>query len=182
MELDFALLADGVSPRPDGKIDIFGAGVDTVFTASVPARHTRLALMLRFALLEDADFERNHSMAVVLRSSDGQELARAGGEFGADEEARARRTVTDWITVNVVLYFDNVVFPAYGRYGHQMRRRGISEQEVDAVLAAPEITYPSTEQGRTVQVRTIGNRRIAVVTTDADPEVVITAFNQLDEI
>jgi hypothetical protein len=62
-----------------------------------------------------------------------------------------------------------------------MARRRITEEEVDQVLAAPELSYPSPTPGRHVYVRTVGDRRIAVVVFDADRDRVITTFDQLSE-
>jgi hypothetical protein len=62
-----------------------------------------------------------------------------------------------------------------------MEKRGISLDEVEAVLDAPDITYPSNTPGRHVYVRTLDLRRIAVVVSDDDHELVITAFNQLEQ-
>jgi hypothetical protein len=60
-----------------------------------------------------------------------------------------------------------------------MARRNISEEDVEAVLAHPESSYPSSEPGRQVLVRNIGNRRIAVVVLTAEMDRVITTFDQL---
>jgi len=61
----------------------------------------------------------------------------------------------------------------------QMARRNISEEEVEQVLDSPDISHPSKEPGRHVYVRTIGDRRIAVVVFDAERDRVITTFDQL---
>src|SRR5438093_172299 len=50
VDFDFAILADGVAQRPDGKLDIFGAGFDTIYAAAVPARHHQIAFALRLFL------------------------------------------------------------------------------------------------------------------------------------
>ncbi len=50
MELDHAILADGASNRPDGKLDIYGAGFDTLFAPSVPTTHPQMALVLRLLM------------------------------------------------------------------------------------------------------------------------------------
>jgi hypothetical protein len=63
----------------------------------------------------------------------------------------------------------------------QMARRRISESDVEQVLAAPELSYPSHTSGRHVFVRNIDGRRIAVVVDAADHEVVITTFDQLTD-
>jgi hypothetical protein len=63
----------------------------------------------------------------------------------------------------------------------QMARRNISEEEVEQVLAAPEISYLSTVPVRLVLIRTIGDRRIGVVVFDAERDRVITTFDQLSD-
>ena len=47
MKIDYALLADGAVVRPDGKLDLFGAGFDTISAPAVPAIHSRLMIVLR---------------------------------------------------------------------------------------------------------------------------------------
>ncbi len=80
MELDFAILADGVQHRPDGKLDIFGAGFDTIFAPSVPALHARLVVALRFLLSQDDEPE-GQRIEVAVEGPDGEVLARAEGEI-----------------------------------------------------------------------------------------------------
>jgi hypothetical protein len=62
----------------------------------------------------------------------------------------------------------------------QMQKRQISEQDARDVLANPDASYPSPS-GRQVFVRTIGTRRLAVVVDPYDLELVITAYDQLEE-
>ncbi len=64
MQLDYAILADGVSTRPDGKFDISGAGWDTIHADAVPATHARLTLVVRL-LISRAEAEHPHSLIVV---------------------------------------------------------------------------------------------------------------------
>ena len=116
MELDFAILADGVVNRPDGKMDIYGAAWDTLFAPAVPAVHPQLTFAVRI-LASKHEVEAAHELRVVLQGADGQELARAEGSLPPleDEQAQAipagRR-----IGVGLVLNFRSVVFPEYGSY------------------------------------------------------------------
>jgi hypothetical protein len=116
MELDFAVLADGVTPRPDGKLDIFGAGFDTIHAESVPARHPRLTLAVRI-LVSRHESEHEHRLDVVLQGADGAELARAHAQVPAmPVEVREQIAPGRKVGVGMVLNFDGVVFPAFGDY------------------------------------------------------------------
>lgn len=64
----------------------------------------------------------------------------------------------------------------------QMRRRGISQSDVEEVLHEYESSYPSRNKRRTCFVKQIDERRIEVVAVITDTKtIVVTAFNQLDE-
>src|SRR5689334_11364252 len=80
MELDFAVLADKVTARSDNKLDILGAGFDTIFTPGVPARHERLVLAVRI-LISRHEGEHDHRLDVILSAADGEELARAHADL-----------------------------------------------------------------------------------------------------
>jgi hypothetical protein len=86
-ELDYLLLADGATQRPDGKIDIFGAGFDTIFASSTPVRHQQLSIVLRM-LLTMHEAENAHRLELILMSEDGPE-ARGGAPRPA---VRGRRS------------------------------------------------------------------------------------------
>jgi hypothetical protein len=116
VELDFALLADGVSHRPDGKLDIYGAGYDTILGPSVPVQHPRLMVALR-VLISREEAGQRHEVDVILREVAGHgELARAHAEIasipGADQAIPADRLAG----IGMLLGFENVVFPEYGAY------------------------------------------------------------------
>jgi hypothetical protein len=81
VDLDFAVLADAVVARPDGKLDIMGAGFDTVFAPAGPAQHSRLVLAVR-VLLSRHETEHEHRLDVVVQAADGAELARGTGPCG----------------------------------------------------------------------------------------------------
>jgi hypothetical protein len=63
----------------------------------------------------------------------------------------------------------------------QMAARGISEQDVEQVLANYDSTYPS-RSGRQTYVRELADgRRIAVIVEPYDHELVVTTFDQLHQ-
>jgi hypothetical protein len=116
MDLDFAVLADGVTQRPDGKLDIYGAGFDTVHAPNVPALHPRLVLAIRL-LLSRHEMEHEHRLDVILSGADGDELARAhGGLTALDEEQRTNIPPGRQAGIQLILNFDNVIFPEFGAY------------------------------------------------------------------
>jgi hypothetical protein len=116
MDVDFALLADGVAQRPDGKLDIFGAAIDIIFAPQTPAMHPQLSLVLRI-LVTRHEAENPHTIDVILLSADGAEIARARGETTPltaeqlDAVPAGRR-----IALQAVLAFANLVFPTHGSY------------------------------------------------------------------
>lgn len=116
VEFDYAILADGVTARPDGKLDIYGAGWDTVYAVGVPAQHSRMTLAAR-VLLSVHEAAHSHQMDVILQESDGDELARVTGRLEAvPEEQRSAIPAGRKIGLGLVLNFDNVVFPHFGSY------------------------------------------------------------------
>lgn len=116
MEIDYAILADGVNLRPDGKLDIYGAAWDTIWAGSVPAQHPRMTLAAR-VLVSSHEARHSHNLKVVLQDADGAELANAEGELEAlTDEQRAAVPAGRKIGLGVVLNFVNVVFPHYGSY------------------------------------------------------------------
>lgn len=116
MELDYAILADGVTPRPDGKIDVYGAAWDTLFASAVPAVHPQISLAVR-VLVSRHEAEHPHALDVVLQAADGAELARATGSIDpVTPEVRETIPAGRQIGFGLVLNFRNVVFPDYGAY------------------------------------------------------------------
>lgn len=116
MEVDFALLTDGVSQRPDGKFDLFGAGFDTIFAPATPARHASLTLAIRI-LLTRQEAQNPHRIQVFLLHADGAEIARVEGQMTAlpaevvDTLPAGRR-----IAIVPLLQFNGLVFPTFGPY------------------------------------------------------------------
>lgn len=116
MELDHAILADVVSHRPDGKLDIHGAGFDTVFASSTPAVHPRLDLAIR-VLFSIHEVESAHTLLVVLLTADGDELARMQADVAPmPAEQRPPVPAGHRIGLGFVLSIANVLFPDFGTY------------------------------------------------------------------
>jgi hypothetical protein len=114
VDLDFAVLADAVVARPDGKLDVMGAGFDTVYAAAVPARHARLVLAVR-VLLSRHETEHAHRLDVVIQGADGAELARGQGDLQRlPDEARKQIRPGHQFGLGMVINFDDIVFPSYG--------------------------------------------------------------------
>jgi hypothetical protein len=116
VDLDYAMLADGVTPRPDGKLDIYGAGWDTIWTADVPTVHARLVLALRL-LISRTEAEHPHKLDVIIQTADGTEIGRAGGSLDAmPAEGRQQIPAGRKAGLAMVMNFENLVFPAFGDY------------------------------------------------------------------
>jgi hypothetical protein len=115
--LDHIILADGAVQRPDGKMDIFGAGLDTVYAHTVPALHPQLAVVVRAGLSRE-ELERPQVLDVVVSDPSESEIARAHAELLPlpDSPARAGVSFGDLVPIGVVVAFSNLVFPAYGTY------------------------------------------------------------------
>ena len=116
MDLDFALLADGVTQRSDGKLDIYGAGFDSIVAPGLPARHARLVLAAR-VLVSRHEAEHAHRIDVILQAADGTEIARAHGAIEPlDDEQRSEIPAGRQVGLGLVLNFEDLVFPEHGVY------------------------------------------------------------------
>lgn len=116
MEVDFAVLADGIAPRPDGKLDIFGAAFDTIWAMQVPARHTSMSLVIRL-LITRQEAENPHSIDVFVMHADGQEIARVHAEVNAvPTEVIEQLPAGRRFGLIPILQFGNLEFPTFGPY------------------------------------------------------------------
>jgi hypothetical protein len=110
VDLDFAILADGVTPR-QGKLDIQGAGWDTIYAADAPAVHARLVLALRL-LISRTEAEHAHRLEVIIQGADGLEIGRAVGEMQPlPPEARAEIPAGRQAGVAMVMNFPAARLP-----------------------------------------------------------------------
>lgn len=116
VELDFAIMADGVGPRPDGKLDIYGAGWDTIYAATAPVQHSQFALVAR-VLLSSVELESSHQLVVLLHGADGQEIARAVGDVeSVPDDQRETIPADRKVGIGLILTFQSLVFPEHGAY------------------------------------------------------------------
>lgn len=115
MQLDFAVIADGVQQRPDGKLDIFGAGFDTILAPTAPARHLRIVVVLR-VLITRAEAGRHHTIDVILRPVGGEGVANAHAELGPIPGAADIIPKDRLAGIGMNLAFNEVVFPDFGAY------------------------------------------------------------------
>jgi len=116
MEIDHVILADVISQRPDGKIDLHGVGWDTVFASTLPATHPRMDLAIRF-LLSPHEMEAAHHVVVTLISADGAELIRMDADVQPmSPDARATIPAGRRIGIGMILNMSGVTFPEYGDY------------------------------------------------------------------
>ena len=136
MDVDLALLADAATVDGSGKLNILGV-FDRLGTSSFPARHPRMALVLRFAAgLNEAGV---HDVGIVLRDPDGEEVVRLTGEMQLDPGPGA---MTEGIRVPHVLYMDGLIFARPGRYAFDVEVDGIHQ------AAIPLSVYGATPPAR----------------------------------
>lgn len=138
MELDYLVLADVVSPRPDGKLDIHGVGWDTVFAAAVPATHPRMDVAVR-VLLSVHETEHPHQAVLKLVGQDGPELGRVTADIQPlTDEDRAAIPAGRRVGIGLVLTLAGTVFPAYGAYHLVLTWDGTEPREpLRLFVAAP---------------------------------------------
>lgn len=143
MELDHLVLADVISPRPDGKLDLNGVGWDTIVAGAVPVTHPRMDVAVRF-LLSAHELEAPHTVVLKLVGQDGEELARITAEITpmSPEERRAvpagRR-----VGVGIVMSLAGVTFHAYGPHQLVLTWDGTEVREPLRLFVAPPPTPPS---------------------------------------
>ena len=113
MQLDFAIIADGAQHRPDGKLDIYGAGFDTILAASAPARHPRITIVVR-VLITQAEARREHTIDVILRPVGGEAIAHAHAGFDPVPGAPNVIPKGRLAGIGMNLGFNDVVFPESG--------------------------------------------------------------------
>lgn len=137
MEIDHLILADLVSPRPDGKIDINGAGWDTLVAAAVPTTHPRMDVVLR-VLLSRHEVESPHKLLVTLVDADGSELTRIEGDVQAlPEDQRAALPAGRRVGIGAILTLAGVTFPAYGTYQLAVLWDGTEQRAISLFVERP---------------------------------------------
>lgn len=115
MEVDLALLCDAATVDGSGKLNILGV-FDRLNVTSFPARHGRMALVLRFrGTVADAG---EHALVIALKDPEGEELFRADGKI---QIGAGRGSAQEGVAVPQILNFDGVVFQEEGRYSFDVK-------------------------------------------------------------
>ncbi|MCQ4607510.1 DUF4258 domain-containing protein [Corynebacterium pseudogenitalium] len=60
----------------------------------------------------------------------------------------------------------------------RMKQRGITEDDIQRVLANPDLTRPGNQPDRTVYERDLGRVVCVVAVNDSDPTEVVTVFTR----
>lgn len=118
MDIDLALLADAATIDAGGKLNILGV-FDRLNARSFPARHGRVALVLRFSAgLHEAG---EHTVDIVLKDPDGEEVVHLDGQV---QLGPGPMHAGGEIRVPHVLNLDGLVFEQPGRYSFDLRVDG----------------------------------------------------------
>lgn len=118
MEVDLALIADAATIDSSGKLSILGI-FDRIGTASFPARHPHMVLVLRFmAALNEAG---THEIGITLRDPAGKQVVGIDGEM---QLGPGPASSGGGIRVPHVLHLDGLVFPLPGQYAFDVRIDG----------------------------------------------------------
>lgn len=145
MHLDYIIVADVISPRPDGKLDLHGVGWDTIFAAAVPATHPRMDIAVRF-LLSSHELESDHRVALEIQGADGHVVARLDAEVKPlAEDARAQIPAGRRVGIGLILNLANLAFPAFGDYQIVLTWDGNEAREPLQIFVAP-LPFEETAQ------------------------------------
>lgn len=104
MDIDLALLADAANMDSNGKLNVLGV-FDRIGTATFPARHPRMVLILRFAAPISA--AGRHKVTITMRGPDGSQMVRVDGEIQIKPKGPVAGGV---IRVPHILNLDGLVF------------------------------------------------------------------------
>lgn len=143
MNLDFMVVADVVSARPDGKLDLHGVGWDTIYAAAVPATHPRTDVAMRF-LLSAQEVEAAHQVVMTVMGADGPLGRVEANTPPMPEEQRAAIPAGHRIGVGIVLNLAGLTFPAYGSYSIVVTWDGTEVREPIRLFVEP---LPAQLQG-----------------------------------
>jgi len=136
MKIDYALLADGAVQRPDGKLDIFGAGWEILTAAEFP--HMQGSFDAAFRLVIPADqILQSHVVELIVQGPDGEEAARTHTEMVPQHDELIPEPVEQ--KLGMTFNFRGVVFPIPGPYQLVMLVDGEQIHTVEFTVAHAEI-------------------------------------------
>lgn len=135
MKVDYVLLADGAVQRPDGKLDIFGAGWEILTAAEFP--HVQGSFDVAFRLVVPADqILEPHVFELVVQGPDGEEVARTRTEMVPQNDALEAEPVEQKLAMT--FNFRGVVFPVPGPYQLVMVVDGVQIHAVEFTVLQAE--------------------------------------------
>lgn len=136
MRIDYVMLADGAVQRPDGKLDLFGAGWDVLAANSFPHVQGSFDVALRLVVPAD-EVQADHVFELIVQGPDGEEVARTRTEM-VHQAPEDQTEVPVEQKLGMTFNFRGVVFPVAGPYQLVMV---MDENEIHsvefAVLQAP---------------------------------------------
>ena len=130
MDIDLALLADAATVDSGGKLNILGV-FDRINASSFPARHGRVALVIRFtAGVHEAG---EHEVEIVLRDPQGEKVVGLDGKihFGPGP-----RDTGGGIRVPHVLNLDGLVFKEPGQYSFDLKVDGQHHRSLSLTIVS----------------------------------------------
>jgi hypothetical protein len=131
MRIDYVLLADGAVVRPDGKLDLFGAGFDTISAPTVPAIHPRLMIVLRAFAAPD-EMESGREVRFQIRAPSGVVIGGGHGVLAPlDEHLRERLVPGQMMSVGSLAAFENLGLPEHGKYEVTVEIDGVDPHELE---------------------------------------------------
>jgi len=133
MEIDLALLADAATLDAAGKLNMLGV-FDRIQVASFPARHDRIAMVLRFqgALAEAGQ----HELQIRLLTPDQEEMLSISGELTF---APGPAEYGGGIRVPHLINLNGIVFPGSGRYMFDVSLDGEHARSIPLAVFGPPV-------------------------------------------
>lgn len=129
MDIDLALTADAATIDGSGKLNLLGV-FDQIAVQQFPARHGRLALVLRF--LGGAADGGTHNLSIKLTSPTGTELVSLNGELNVSP---GRGSLQTGIRVPHVINLDGIVFQELGIHTFDITVNGRHQATLPLTIA-----------------------------------------------
>jgi hypothetical protein len=113
MRLLFAFLADFALAHPDGKAYVVGGGVDTLYAAQLPAKHSHISLIVKIEFTP-RECGRQHTVEVHGLDADGEPFIEPTAMQLTPERNAAGPTLPTGF--QFVLNVQNLELPSEGEY------------------------------------------------------------------
>jgi hypothetical protein len=111
MELDYALLANYAEEIPRGQITLVGAGIDSLYTDTLPITFSPIYLAFRI-FYNETDLQERYLFYIHVLDSEGKDLI-APVQTEAVPSARDGEVAPG---IAMVICFQRLTFPAHGAY------------------------------------------------------------------